>query len=427
MKLSSLTENKSLRIWVFQSGEPLHQDKSGMRAMRAMNLTDELVLRGHHVTLWSSRFDHFTHTHRMEKSRKVSSQLEIKLVNSTGYRRNLGIGRIVDHAILALNLKRELSKCKPPDVAFIGYPPIETAWVMKSWLNKNNVQYLVDVKDMWPDIFLTAIPIKLQRFVKLLLEPYFRMMRSTLTNAKSICSISEPFLGWAQNQTLVSRDRSFDTVAHLTSSFSDMSEEDEINCHNWLDKKVPKYRASILISFVGSVTPTFDFSTIFKVARERQDLKFVIAGAGSKYEDLQKVSEGISNIIWLGWISAVQANYLINQSLACVAPYRDDMAHGFEFSIPNKVFDIMQSGKPILLSGSEYMKTFVDSNEIGITYPSNEPSKLVEAIDELLKSKNVVNKFGKRAKELYDGDFSAKIVYANLCKLIEKVAHSNLN
>ena len=47
-----------LRIWIFQTGEPLHIDNDFSRPMRAMNLADKLVAEGHDVTLWSSSFYH---------------------------------------------------------------------------------------------------------------------------------------------------------------------------------------------------------------------------------------------------------------------------------------------------------------------------------------------------------------------------------
>lgn len=422
MNLNSSRIGKGLRVWIYQSGEPLHQDKSQMRPMRVMNLADELVKRGHQVTIWSSRFDHFTHMHRTEKLRKISSQLDIRLINSPGYQRNLGLGRLIDHAFLAINLKRELRKHEPPDIAFIGYPPIETAWVLKHWFKKRSVPYVVDVKDMWPHIFVTTLPEKFHRLARLLLTPYFRMMRTTLTDAKAICSISEPFLSWAQNQTLDFRDSSFDSVAYLTSTFKDISNEDEINLDFWLAEKVPNYRTLKLISFAGSITPSFDFNTILKLALERQDLNFVIAGGGSLYEGLKEESSEISNIFWLGWISAPQANFLIRKSLACIAPYRDEMEHGFELSIPNKIFDAMQLGKPILLSGGGFKKDFVNVNGIGITYPSHDMNKLAEAIDYLKDSNTLTTTIGSRSRELYLREFSSNHVYEKLSKMLEVIS-----
>ena len=56
-----------MNIWIFQTGEPLHSDNNNPRPMRAMNLANKLIDRGHKVTLWSSAFFHQSKTHRATK------------------------------------------------------------------------------------------------------------------------------------------------------------------------------------------------------------------------------------------------------------------------------------------------------------------------------------------------------------------------
>ena len=44
------------KVWIFQTGEPIHIDKNNMRPMRAINLADYLIQNNCCVTLWSSNF-----------------------------------------------------------------------------------------------------------------------------------------------------------------------------------------------------------------------------------------------------------------------------------------------------------------------------------------------------------------------------------
>jgi len=95
------------------------------------------------------------HRSSTQQNIRISDNLEIRLIPSCGYQRNIGVGRLIDHAQLAINLKKMLKQCKDiPDVAFIGYPPIETAAVLTRWLAKRGVPTLLDVKDQWPSLFL---------------------------------------------------------------------------------------------------------------------------------------------------------------------------------------------------------------------------------------------------------------------------------
>ena len=60
-----------MKIWILQTGEPLHIDKSGLRPMRAMNLSNALIEKGHDVVLWSSDFDHFSKKHRFGVAKEI--------------------------------------------------------------------------------------------------------------------------------------------------------------------------------------------------------------------------------------------------------------------------------------------------------------------------------------------------------------------
>ena len=47
-----------MKVWIFQTGEPLHSDDDNPRPMRAMNLANSLVDMGHSVIIWSSAYYH---------------------------------------------------------------------------------------------------------------------------------------------------------------------------------------------------------------------------------------------------------------------------------------------------------------------------------------------------------------------------------
>ena len=95
-------------VWIFQTGEPLHIDSENPRPMRAMNLCNKLVDRGHDVVLWSSAFNHQKKLHRSRsyKSIRVNSNFEIRLIPSCGYKKHIGLARLVDHGQMAINFKK---------------------------------------------------------------------------------------------------------------------------------------------------------------------------------------------------------------------------------------------------------------------------------------------------------------------------------
>ena len=145
-------------IWIFQTGEPLPSDNEPQtRPMRAMNLAQFLCKEGHQVVLWSSSFYHQKKIHRSKNfiSISVQNNLTVNLVPSIGYSNHIGLRRVIDHLHLAFNLFIELQKTKLdiPSVGFIGYPPIEAAWVFSTLLRSRGVPFYVDLRSMAYEIY----------------------------------------------------------------------------------------------------------------------------------------------------------------------------------------------------------------------------------------------------------------------------------
>ena len=110
-----------MKIWIVQTGEPLHIDQDDSRPMRGMNLANKLIEHGHEVVLWSAKFNHRLKKHRQISDDEIiiNKNLKIRLINSPGYSSNVSIGRIYDHIILGLNLRSKLKNMSDvPDVAF---------------------------------------------------------------------------------------------------------------------------------------------------------------------------------------------------------------------------------------------------------------------------------------------------------------------
>jgi glycosyltransferase involved in cell wall biosynthesis len=343
--------------------------------MRAVNLTDTLIERNHKVTLWTSDFNHQTKKHRFGKSQTItlSESYELKIVKSLGYRSNIGLMRLIDHIQLGFNLRKLLKFEQPPDIAFIGFPPIEVAFVMAKWLRKNNVPYILDVKDMWPEIFLNQFKGKRRLFGLIIFGIHFYMRNQVFKRATGISSITPEFLNWSLSISKRETHR-FDSVNYLTAKESKFTDEEIKHSLLWLDEKGVHESNVVRMTFIGSVTKSFDFTGIIEAAK-RLNTQIVIAGDGPELQNLKDISRDCPNIIFLGRISQVTAWVLASQTNYMLAPYSS--SEDFDLSIPNKIFDAMMYGKPILSSSKGAGSKFILEFEIGEIYSN-----------EILRSKN---------------------------------------
>jgi glycosyltransferase involved in cell wall biosynthesis len=415
-----------LLIWVFQTGEPLHIDGGDARPMRAMNLSNALVGAGHKVVLWSSAFYHQEKRHRSltAQSIKISDNLEIRLIPSRGYKRNIGLGRLIDHAQLATNLKKMLKQSSDlPDVAFTGFPPIETAAVLTKWLVRHGVPSLLDVKDQWPSLFLDAAPASLRPLGRMILCPYFYLARRAIRDATGLSAMANNFLDWALG--IAERRRSdMDGVFPLTSPVGQVSKSQLEEARRWWNEQGILDDGRPRIIFVGSFMSIFDFKPVqeaTKIAIQKNaPCEFVICGDGGSSAELRAMMAGLTNVHFPGWIDRPKIEALAERSQAALAPYLN--IDNFTKNIPNKIVDALSLGLPIICPLQGEVASLIAEHGVGLRYGTDSGKNLQDCIQILTNDPIIQRSMSLKARALYEERFSFDMVYGGLVKHLEKLA-----
>lgn len=409
-----------MRIWIFQSGEPLPTDSGELRPMRAINLSSALIEKGHQVVLWSSDFDHFTKKHRTGRNSviKHGQNLEIRLIKSRGYSSHISFSRLFDHAQLAMNLHREMKRIEMPDIAFVGYPPIEPAWVMTRKLKRLKIPVQLDVKDAWPEVLVRGFPNIFKPIAKLILFPYFILMKQTFRNCSGISAPTTNFLDWALAQINREKDNN-DIVTPLTSRILDIPFNDEVSAWEWWEKKLHLNPAIFRASFVGTFNSAFDFSPIIYAAESHPNYQFVLAGDGPQFSSIKDKCKLLTNVFFPGWITVSQARVLYKHSDVLLAPLLD--LPDFNMSIQNKFYDAMAQGIPIVTSIKGVARKFIEENRTGYLYENSPITSLSECLKSIENQSGEKVLRAKNAKEVYSQQFTFEKVYGALVVHLEQM------
>lgn len=421
---------KSLTVWILQTGEPLHIDKGNPRPMRAMNLANVLVNKGHKVIIWSSAF---YHTEKRQRSLEyvsinVSLSLEIRLIPSPGYKHHIGVSRLWDHFIIANNLKKILyHESSAPDVAFIGYPPIEVAAVMVSWLAEQKVPCILDIKDQWPNIFVDAFPKSIRFLGRIGSAPYYHTAKYAMREATCLSAMADSFLSWALDFSGRQRNAK-DRVFPLTSPDDKVTFEELEDANLWLNKKGIINNGKPRLCFIGTHSRAFDFNPVLEAAQyfadEENPCEFVICGDGECSPIWRKMMKNLPNVIFTGWVNQSQIKALTSISLGAIAPYKctDD----FVMSIPNKIIDALCVGIPVITPLTGEVAKLIDQYNIGLRYDTDSGKTLIQCI-EILISKPVQSQImSNNALKLYKDTFSFNKVYGELVKHLEILSQLNI-
>ena len=395
--------------------------------MRAINLADMLIKEGHKVTLWSSAFFHQEKRHRTVKpqSIKQNEYLTINLVPSPGYKHHIGIARLYDHMRLALSLRKWLKnyniETSLPDVVVIGYPPIETAYIMARFLKQHNISYVLDVKDQWPEVFLDLFPNVLKSFARVFLFPYYAMAKYTMCRAKLVTSMTDKYLDWISKFSGQSNQGFSGYVLPLVAKQILPTDSDNEQIRLWWQKHSLDFQESCnIVSFVGSLTRSFDFSIIRRLAQKCElhqiNCLFVVAGDGNKATEVRNLLEGCNNIILPGWLDTEKSAMLYQNSIATIAPYINH--ESFSMSIPNKISDSWARGLPVITSLSGEVAMVIAQHSIG--HSTSDIDSMYDYLVELIQNKKERRTIALRSKLFYTNNLGFEKTYGDfICKLKE--------
>lgn len=409
-----------MRVWVLQTGEPVHSDGPFERPMRAINLCDALVEAGHEIVLFTPRFNHSKLSFRNVSSYTThyNGKLTIEYIKSVGYKKNISLRRLIDHGHLAINLFFKLKGRTPPDVAFIGFPPIETALMFSLWLKWHNVPYVIDVKDQWPDVLIRAFPNVMQKIGGKILWAYRHAAYLSIRNAGAVISISDNFLNWSLEKGRRTKNK-FDLVAPLTSAQVKFNSVELEKMREWWIEQFSSSEYKIKLFYVGTIGSTFDHKILLELVK-RIPATFVICGEGSKLEEVKVSLSKFDNVIFPGWINNIQYQSLMDFVDLCICPYYD--FEDFKHSYPNKFYDAIKFGKPFITTLSGDLKNLIENKNLGLHISSENIEVSIKQINDLLRNENQIKLMSKNGMALYKKSYSLQKTYESIIKVLGDIS-----
>ena len=413
-----------MKVWIVQDGEPIPGVDENTRDWRAAMFAKALVARGHEVLWWASTFDHISKKHRFGQPRTVALMpgLNVRFLHGPGYRQNKSPSRLLHHRIVARSFAREALGVARPDVVFASLPTPELAEQAVAYGQGTGVPVLVDVRDLWPDHYLTLAPVRLRGLLRLMLFGEFRRVQRLLKNATGITAIARSFLDWGLANA-GRPQREADGIFPMGYPAIPVS-QDQIGAKQAALAAQYGFRSDdLIVTFIGTFISSFDIQTVLSVARTfdqagRRGVRFVLVGDGDNRRTLEELAQGVSNVTFSGWFDQVSIRAMLNLSSVGLAPYRDDAS----MSLPNKPFEYMAAGLPLLSSLPGELETLIQDEQIGLQYQAGDVQSLVEKIVWLSEHPSERVAMGQRASKLFEERFRADIIYPRLVAHLEQVA-----
>ena len=178
----------------------------------------------------------------------------------------------------------------------------------------------------------------------------------------------------------------------------------------------PCNKEEVKIIYVGLVSKFRGLHHVIiameKLIPDYPNLRFQIVGSGSYLEDLKLlVSEKKLDryVEFSGWVDNEKVPQLINECDIGIVPHKK-CAHS-DTTVPNKLFDYMAIGKPVIVSDARPLERIVTNENCGFVYKDGDTDSLADRIKALM-DKNVRTTFGHNGqnavKNKYNWDIDQK-------------------
>ena len=163
----------------------------------------------------------------------------------------------------------------------------------------------------------------------------------------------------------------------------------------------------VVAVYAGSLGMANDIDTILSAAEltRDEDISFVLVGDGKERCNLEQkcLERGINNVIFTGPQKKQDVPLFFAAADAGVVTLLDIPL--FKTVYPNKVFDTMACGKPVVLLVDGVARQLVEEADAGLFVPPGNSVKLAQAMIYLRDNPNEAHAMGRRGRAFLEGRY----------------------
>ena len=170
-----------------------------------------------------------------------------------------------------------------------------------------------------------------------------------------------------------------------------------------IKKYPPEYRLvheglKVLI-YQGAVNRGRGLEMIIKAMKYLPEAMLFIVGEGEEEKKLEKLvsqTKLYNRVIFYGRVQFEELKFLTMQADLGLSA-EEDICLNYRYALPNKLFDYIHAGIPVLVSGLQEMHKIVSERQIGQIIVDRSPDKLAVQIREMLSDEELVKQWRANA------------------------------
>lgn len=399
------------KLVVIANFTKLPWEKGNSRFTYLINLIDK---ERFDVELITSNFSHGEKKKRQDLSRQIQDY-KITLLDEPGYKKNVSLKRFYSHYVFSKNVKKYLNAMEKPDIIYCAVPSLDVAKVASEYAEKNNIRFIIDIQDLWPEAFKMVFNVpKISDFI---FDPMEKMANKIYSRADDIVAVSNTYADRAGRVNEKYGEKLSVFLGTDLEYFEEAKQKNEIAIFDDV----------VRVAYIGTLGHSYDLKCImdaFKILHNKgiKNILFVIMGNGPLKGEFEKYAR--ENKINCEFTGRLNYEEMVGYLCACdiaVNPIRK----GAAASIINKVGDYAAAGLPVInTQESEEYRKLVDDYQIGCNVENDDIEEIAYRLEFLYNNEQFRKSLGNNNRILAEEKFDRRITYPNIVKLIEKESNN---
>ncbi len=400
----------------------IHQyfaSRKGRTGTRSYEFARYLVGKGHRVTMLTSGLANAEFP-VAEAEPYGDNEIEgIRVVSlAAGYNDpNMGTGlkgwqRMLKFYEFARAARRVGKNLDRPDVVFATHTPLTVGLAGASLGRYFRVPFVFEVRDLWPQALVNVGALRNPAAIWWL----HRMARKIYRRAHHIVALS-PGMKDGIVRAGVPQDR---VTVIPNASDLDLFRPD-------LDGSASRERlglgdrfAAVYFGAMGLANGLDYVIEAGRILAERRQhhIVLVLHGGGGKRSELQALAKQhkLQNVVFSDLVAdKEEVARIVAGCDVCMTIYRAAKEQTWS---PNKLFDSLAAGKPVLINVGGWLGDLVEDSKCGWSLPPDRPEALADALEKLAGDRALCDQMGRNARALAQREFDRHLLAARLEKVL---------
>lgn len=409
-----------MKVWLINPYGPIPGES--WRDYRFSMMAEALDEAGHEVIWWTSNFSHHFKKFRSEdwQDRQLTPRIQVRLVPTPGYKRNIGLGRVIRDIVFAVRAYRRGKQEVAPDCIVYSESPLTFGYAGQKLAEFHKAPVIFDQMDLWPELFEQVFSRWFRPFVRGALSPVYANRRHNYNRLDGVMSLAKPYLEAAFSVAPILRTRP-NTLVYNGIDVDVFRSEMMQNSKAFQAVK-PKQAGEIWAVFAGSLGPSYDIPTLMEVARRLEGtnskIRLIVAGDGPYAEQVAQfiADRGDKRLLFVGKLTPKELSglYAYCDIALCAYSSRSNV------EMPDKIYDYTAAGLPIINSLCGEVRTVISDQKIGLQYHAGAPDDLLNTLLKLESDTDLCAEMASNSKRIGDL-YDKKVQYRKFVELVERV------